>query len=941
VVSRLHSPSVSSRGGRAASVDAQGHGDESLLSAGSPRSRSVAHNREVTAARLTAAVSPPVAMQRLRSSSTSSSRGPMLVRPRSSSPANSARQRPQAASAAAPATEPLLQGPKASPQRIPPSGVGGEERGVLARRGFSGGYPSQAPRRACYRVPSRSAEPQPIGLVTRAFVVPVAAPSFEGPPAALPISQPATDRKEHVDVVLGVLAADCSPAAAEISSARYARLAAPYQEIKAAMEEAHAAFKDEAKLVLGSVKQKLRRLSNPDSMRDKTQEELKKEMNAVHEEHKQRLRRSSEKLESSLETVLGKTHAKVQEELRLLKSGGVGSLSDLQKILADVTQQVDNLDKAVEQEHELRAAVEARLDRIFGDEDKKISDLRKDMKVALHESHADMNVALHESHAALKLEFTEHGKSAEDSLFSPRLSPRPREHLQPARTIVLEPVPQMPDMLAPGQPKSLEKLGPGACVWIGEHVFDIAKPLGNGSFGTVWGATRRVVEEGSDGKTEVAIKEIQCSSKEALADAMFEVQVLKALDKMCLRELPVPKFVACESETLGPGEFQMRFAMSRVPGESLLKFLARNSPKGSCASQCGAIRLACGVARDLLTQLAPALEAVNEIAYHRDVNPGNILIQSVGNGHYRCSLVDFGLAVGVKKWEVGEPREGREHTKNAGADGEARGSAGAEEEEEEEDGPSWQRLGVGGDAHYWPVSAWLMFEYGVSGLLAHPRFHMEYRKNLDMHGLGLAALQVLAELLPPPPEYVVATAEGDDDHQEEPLLTILWELQAAWHRYWGDAARYWEGLFDAFRGRGEDFDTVRARFVEEGAHDVICCGLRRLRTALRALATELACGSASAATTAVEHRRHGEAEVSSSRATASTLAAACGSPTVFEALLVLVRTGRDENEPKPWQAARNLLQKDCAANPPATPQLKSVDPSMKVGRFGNPRRGGS
>lgn len=378
-------------------------------------------------------------------------------------------------------------------------------------------------------------------------------------------------------------------------------------------------------------------------------------------------------------------------------------------------------------------------------------------------------------------------------------------------------------------------------------------------------------------------------------------------------------------------------AMSRVPGESLLKFLARNSPEGGSGSQCGAIRLACGVARDLLTQLVPALEAVNEIAYHRDVNPGNILIQSTGNGHYRCSLVDFGLAVGVKKWEVGESREDLEHTKAAYTDGEARVATSADEEDE--DGPSWQRLGVGGDAHYWPVSAWLMFEYGASGLLAHPRFHMEYRRNLDMHGLGLAALQVLAELLPPPPECVPTAAEGDDDRQEEPLLTILWELQAAWQCYWADSARYWEGLFDAFRGRGEDFDIVRARFVEEGAHDVICCGLRRLRTALRALATELSCGSASATTTALEHRRHGDAEVSSGRATAATLHAACGSAAVFEALLVLVRTGCDEHEAKPWQAARTLLQKDCAASPHRTPQLK--DPSMKVLRFSNPRLGGS
>jgi len=174
------------------------------------------------------------------------------------------------------------------------------------------------------------------------------------------------------------------------------------KEIKAAMAEAHAALKDEQKLAHGSLKNELQSLAkNHDSMHKKTQYELRMEMKAIHEDHSERHAQNAEKLETGLQNVLGNTHAKLQEELKILKSGGVGSLKDLQKILTDVTQQVDNLDRAVGQEHELRMNVEAKLDKMFNDQDRVVNELRKDMKVALTESHA-----------ALKLELAEHGKNA-------------------------------------------------------------------------------------------------------------------------------------------------------------------------------------------------------------------------------------------------------------------------------------------------------------------------------------------------------------------------------------------------------------------------------------------------------------------------------------------------------------------------------------------------
>mmetsp|Transcript_120154 Transcript_120154/g.218441 ORF Transcript_120154/g.218441 Transcript_120154/m.218441 type:complete len:1349 (+) Transcript_120154:68-4114(+) len=171
------------------------------------------------------------------------------------------------------------------------------------------------------------------------------------------------------------------------------------QEIQAAMEEANAALKDEVNLAHGSLKKELGSLSKENAAQHKSHQETMRSINDAHHEiHAQ----NAEKLESGLKDVLSGAHAKLQDELKLLKSGGAGSLKDLSKILADVTQQVDNIDKAVNTEHELRMAVEAKLDKMFNDTDASMEKVKKELQVALKESHS-----------ALKLELAEHGKDKE------------------------------------------------------------------------------------------------------------------------------------------------------------------------------------------------------------------------------------------------------------------------------------------------------------------------------------------------------------------------------------------------------------------------------------------------------------------------------------------------------------------------------------------------
>mmetsp|Transcript_61239 Transcript_61239/g.107210 ORF Transcript_61239/g.107210 Transcript_61239/m.107210 type:complete len:1619 (-) Transcript_61239:132-4988(-) len=171
------------------------------------------------------------------------------------------------------------------------------------------------------------------------------------------------------------------------------------EDIKAAMAEAHAALKDEVNLAHGSLKNELGSLAKEQEKKHKAHQDA---MAAVNDKHHEIHAQNSEKLENGLKDVLSSAHGKLQEELKILKSGGAGSIKDLSKILADVTQQVDNIDKAVNTEHELRMAVEAKLDKMFNETDASMEKVKKELQVALKESHS-----------ALKLELAEHGKDKE------------------------------------------------------------------------------------------------------------------------------------------------------------------------------------------------------------------------------------------------------------------------------------------------------------------------------------------------------------------------------------------------------------------------------------------------------------------------------------------------------------------------------------------------
>lgn len=420
-----------------------------------------------------------------------------------------------------------------------------------------------------------------------------------------------------------------------------------------------------------------------------------------------------------------------------------------------------------------------------------------------------------------------------------------------------------------------QKLRPDSMVHIGGAEFRVTSAIGEGSFGAVWGA------DAADG-AQAAIKEIHCKSQAELSDAIFEVQLLRELSRRDpLAELRIPTFLASDCDAT-PG--RVRLAMSRLPGENLGQLLERCRLEWKREPRRDFLREAveaCDLAAEIVRQLAPTLEAVNVLACHRDVNPGNILVSVPGPGRKpRCGLVDFGLAVDVGKWQAGVPM--------MELPGSVTGSV-LENSGENEEGPcssrafaqggAWQRMGVGGDAHYWPVSAWMMFEYGAAVLSTHQPVCNEYLRRLDMHSLGLSAMQVLAELLPAPEDV-----DCDSPVRHDPLLKRLWDFRAAWDRYWADASRYWQGLFDAFRGVG-DFNELRDSYVSAAVHDVICADLHELRCAVRDVGdTYLQC-----------------CEGSSGVAAMAMLDGFC------EALLALVSAGYHIAEDPSWKAVRRLL----------------------------------
>merc|ERR1719356_206318 len=173
--------------------------------------------------------------------------------------------------------------------------------------------------------------------------------------------------------------------------------------------------------------------------------------------------------------------------------------------------------------------------------------------------------------------------------------------------------------------------------------------------------------------------------------------------------------------------------MSCLPGEQLELWLHGTSDS-ACASAATTpwtshLRQGCAMADLLIRQLGPTLEMLAPLAWHRDVNSHNVLVSDVP-GHLGVDdgvsvasfwLCDLGLAVASESW-VSDPAPP--------------GTGGAEQ-------GAWRVTDIGGDCRYWPASSWMVHCYGADYLASRQDFCRQYQTRLDVHGLGITAIEVI------------------------------------------------------------------------------------------------------------------------------------------------------------------------------------------------------
>jgi len=372
------------------------------------------------------------------------------------------------------------------------------------------------------------------------------------------------------------------------------------------------------------------------------------------------------------------------------------------------------------------------------------------------------------------------------------------------------------------------ELAEGVVLAIGDQVCRITEPIGVGSFGVVWAGD-------CAGFGQVAVKEIVCQSQTDFARAMYEAELLWVLTKkrseQLGHELQIPAFVSAEVATLSPDMYRVRLAMARVPGIPLDKFLRKEQQEMEAAADVYEARIAqldkaCSFAREIVMQLAPTMERIANLAYHRDVNAHNILIslESVDKSiKPSFGLVDFGLAVDAFRWQGGPVPSSAEVPT---------GMLPGEQE--------WEHLDVGGDCRYWPTSAWKQFEVGCQELAQEKALCSEYQTHLDFQGLGITALQVLADMIPESTDQSHASSPAQLSSSrrqhvaagEDAVLHSCGVLKASWHDYWVTSSHYWSALLETFRNNG-DWNALKMEFISIGVHKKIASALRAVRKSLK------------------------------------------------------------------------------------------------------------
>lgn len=338
---------------------------------------------------------------------------------------------------------------------------------------------------------------------------------------------------------------------------------------------------------------------------------------------------------------------------------------------------------------------------------------------------------------------------------------------------------------------------------MGAYRFRAVGKLGAGSFSEVWaGETIGDAWHPAAGQG-VAIKDIGCSTEAGFQQALYEVELLDRLRGP--EQLRLPCYLAHRVDGPPGGRCRVRVAMTRTPGEPLDAFLRKPLALGQDAPR--ACQRGCALAIQFLRQLGPTLDRVNRHAWHRDINPRNVILGDHFTGGPLCLgeagendpealarrasfwLIDFGLAVDAPSWPT-----------------------------------AWRRGDVAGDCRYWAACSFVQSFYGPDNLETRPDLCNQYRYRLDAVGLALTALEI-----------VCATALATRSSWSDVTFRGSWRrLFVAWEKYHEDVSRWHGEIFQTFTTRADPGPLYKRLAEQDQVAERVAEHHARLRSLLRA-----------------------------------------------------------------------------------------------------------
>jgi hypothetical protein len=124
--------------------------------------------------------------------------------------------------------------------------------------------------------------------------------------------------------------------------------------------------------------------------------------------------------------------------------------------------------------------------------------------------------------------------------------------------------------------------------------------------------------------------------------------------------------------------------------------------------------------------------------------------------------------------------------------------------------------------------------YGADYLVERPQYCRQYQTRLDIHGLGITAIEILCAVALGAREAGARTSTDDSDFHWGHLLDV-------WDKYQKTVGMWWEMIYSVF-SVGGDFRPVHAWLCQEAVADQVISLLADIRQALKQCAASPCAG---------------------------------------------------------------------------------------------------